>query len=333
MQKIKYYHISNKNYFNYLSYLILICVSLSIFNFNSLSKAEALKYSSLKKFSIKKPLWVHKLRIKTGLIYKLNTAQGYVSVITLPVIPLDVALGNTGAFSEQIVGRQIFIKPLTYDTSITSNLEIYTKYGLINILLRIRSPKLVTYNLNIANTLKDVFVKNYIKNKINGLNAVLLRKYEVKNLLLDKKTQALKKEKKEVIDLILMINRKKIDASITKGGITLTVISVSRIKNLYYLQYQLTNNADRSFFVRNVYLYEEYGGNFFNGYSSDKLKEIPAINRTPHNVRYMPYKIIKNVIIFKRRRERSFYSGNLKLSFHVIVRKKLVKLKIGGIRP
>jgi hypothetical protein len=309
------------------------------------SSSYGVNYSSLRKYTVKKRLWVHKLKIKSDVIYKLNTAPGYVSVITLPVIPLDVALGNTGAFSEQIVGRQIFIKPITYDTNEDSNLEIYTKYGLINVLLRIRTPKTVTYNLDIANTAKDVFVKNYIKNKIIGLNAVLLRKYEVKNLLLDKKAQALKKEKKEVIDLILMINRKKINVSITKVGITLTVISISRIKNLYYLQYQLTNNSGRSFFVRNVYLYKEYGGNFFNGYSPDKLKEIPAINRTPHNVRYMPYKIIKNVIIFKKQggyvlsAQRSGYasgqgySGGLKLSFHILARKKLIKLKIGGIQP
>ena len=336
--KFKYYGISN------FIYYILSFIMIFYINFAA-SSSYGINYSPLKKYVLKKRLWVHKLKIKTGIIYKLNTAPGYVSVITLPVIPLDVALGNTGAFSEQIVGRQIFIKPITYDTSVDSNLEIYTKYGLINVLLRIRNPKTVTYNLDIANTVKDVFVKNYIKNKIIGLNAVLLRKYEVKNLLLDKKAQALKKEKKEVIDLILLINRKKINASITKGGITLTVISISRIKNLYYLQYQLTNNSGRSFFVRNVYLYKEYGGNFFNGYSPDKLKEIPAINRTPHNVRYMPYKIIKNVIIFKKQggyvssTQRSGYasgqgySGGLKLSFHILARKKLFKLKIGGIQP
>ena len=188
--RFKYYNISN------FIYYILSFIMIFYINFAA-SSSYGINYSPLKKYVLKKRLWVHKLKIKSGIIYKLNTAPGYVSVITLPVIPLDVALGNTGAFSEQIVGRQIFIKPITYDTSVDSNLEIYTKYGLINVLLRIRNPKTVTYNLDIANTVKDVFVKNYIKNKIIGLNAVLLRKYEVKNLLLDKKAQALKKEKKK----------------------------------------------------------------------------------------------------------------------------------------
>lgn len=330
--KFKYYNINYLIY--YISIYLILYLILFLFYINfAVIPAFGINYSSLKKYTVKKRLWVHKLKIKSGIIYKLNTAPGYVSVITLPVIPLDVALGNTGAFSEQIVGRQIFIKPVTYDYEETSNMEIYTKYGLINVLLRIRDPKSVTYNLNIADTIKDVFIKNYVQNKINILKAVLMKKYAEKNIFLNKKADALKKEKKEVIGLILMINRKKIDKSVTKGGITLTVISVSRIKNLYYLQYQLTNNTRRSFFVRNVYLYKEYGGNFFNGYSPNKLKEILPINRMPHNAGYMPYKIIKNVIIFKRPHSGSANSGGFKVSFHILDAKKLIKLKIGGIQP
>ena len=60
----------------------------------------------------------------------------------------------------------------------------------------------------------------------------------------------------------------------------------------------------------------------------------------------MPYKIIKNVIIFKKQgggyvssaprsgyASGQGYSDGLKLSFHILARKKLIKLKIGGIQP
>ncbi|MHB1661677.1 MAG: hypothetical protein ACYCSQ_04675 [bacterium] len=287
-----------------------------------------MKYSDTIKYSLKNRLWVHKLRIKTGIIYKLNTASGYVSVITLPVIPLDVALGNTGAFSEQIVGKQIFIKPLTYDKAETSNMEIFTKYGLINILLRIRSAKSVTYNLNLANTSKDVFVDNYVNSKLNKLKQALLKKYNLDMNSVKEKMAKLKAEKKEVMNLILLINRIKINKSASKDGITLTVVSISRIKNLCYLQYQLTNNLNRAFFVRNAYLYGEYGGSLLNGYSPDKLKEIRIINRTPHNVKYMPYKIIRNVIVFRKPELEA--GDNMKLSFHLLIGKKLVKIKVSG---
>ena len=348
--KFKYNNISiyinyiYNNYINVYKILFFFLFLLPAYYINFAAKPSlAVNYSPLKKYTLKKKLWVHKLRIKSGIIYKLNTAPGYVSVITLPVIPLDVALGNTGAFSEQIVGRQIFIKPITYDDQATSNLEIYTKYGLINVLLRIRNAKSVTYNLNIANTIKNIFVKNYVKNKLDGLKTVLLKKYESREAVLNKKTDELKKEKSSVMDLILMINRKKINKSVTEDGITLTAISMSRIKNFYYLQYQLTNNSNRKFFVRNVYLYKEYGGNFFNGYTPDKLEEIPAINKTPHNKYYMPYKIIKNVIIFKKGGKSGSNGGgysaqssgytNMRLSFHILYGKRLIKLKINGINP
>ena len=340
--KLKLRYITATYCINYILLLILFLLPIYCINF-TVKAAYAINYSPLKKYTLKKKLWVHKLLIKSGIIYKLNTAPGYVSVITLPVIPLDVALGNTGAFSEQIVGRQIFIKPITYEYQATSNLEIYTKYGLINVLLRIRNAKSVTYNLNIANTIKNIFVKNYFKNKLDGLKTVLLKKYETREAVLIQKAKELKKEKRNVMNLILMINRKKINKSVNEDGITLTAISVSRIKNFYYLQYQLTNNSNRKFFVRDIHLYKEYGGNFFNGYTPDKLEEIPAINKTPHNKYYMPYKIIKNVIIFKKGDESGSNGGiysaessggtNMRLSFHIIYRKRLIKLKINGINP
>lgn len=320
MLKIRYYYLS-----------CFICLCFYLFSFNIIS-AVAVKYSNTIKYSLKNQLWIHKLRIKTGIVYKLNTALGYVSVITLPVIPLDVALGNTGAFSEQIVGKQIFIKPITYDKSETSNMEIFTKYGLINVLLRIRSAKSVTYNLDLADTVGNVFAANYIKNKIDKLKSSLYKEWTLKMHSVNEKMAKLKAEKKQVMDLILLINRTEINKSVSKDGITLTVISISRIKNIYYLQYQITNNTIHSFFVRNVYLYAKYGGNFFNGYKPDKLREIGIINQTPHNLKFMPYKTIRNVIVFRKRKLGG--SGNnindLKLSFHLIVEKKFVRINIKG---
>ncbi len=314
--------------YRYVSIIFISIIYLIVFCIPGLSggTANAMKYSDIVKYGIKKKLWIHKLKIESGIVYKLNTAQGYVSVITLPVIPLDVALGDTGAFSEQIVGKQIFIKPITYDAGTTSNLEIFTKYGLINVLLRIRSSKLVTYNLNLADTLKNVFAANYLKNKMDKLKRALLEKYTLKMRSVNEKEKKLKNEKKEVMDLILLINRTKINKFVSKKGVTLTVISLSRIRNIYYLQYQLTNNSNKAFFVRNVYLYDERGGSFLNGYDPSKIKEINIINPTPHNVEYRPYKLIKNVIIFK---EQGIKPGDdLELSFHVIISKKLVRLRV-----
>lgn len=313
--------------------LFLTALAFSLFILNYCTHcggiANAASYSNIKKYSFKNRFLIHKLDIKSGVIYKLNTALGYVSVVTLPTIPLDVAMGNTGAFSEQVVGRQIFIKPITYDTGTTSNLEIFTKYGLINILLRIKSSRLVTYNLNLANTLKNVFASNYIESKIDKLKTALLQKYKSKFAILNEKQIKLIKERKEVMNLILLVNRLKINKISRKFGLTLTVISISHIKSIYYLEYQITNNNNKPFFIRNIYLYEGEGGSFFNGYNPNVFKEIYIINHTPHNTEYMPYKIVRNVIIFKKSKIGAGY--NLKLSIHTLVNGKLVRLRIDNI--
>ncbi len=289
----------------------------------------ALNYSSVKKYSFKNGIVVHKLEIKSGIVYKLNTALGYVSVITLPTIPLDVAVGDSSAFSEQVVGKQIFIKPITYNIKATSNLEIFTKFGLINILLRIKNAKLVTYNLNLANTLRNVFVKNYIKNRIDRLKTKLFREYNNKLALLKKRNLRIEKEKQDVVNLILLINKHKINKTYRKNGLALTVVSISRIKTFYYLRYTITNNNNIPFFVRNVYLYKETGGSFLNGYNPDSIREIYLINHTPHNVKYMSYKIVKNVMIFK---EPKLGAGdNLKLSVHLLLNGKLIRLRVDKI--
>ncbi len=312
---------------------IISAIFLFLLNLNyficTVGVVNAISYSNIKKYSFKNRFLIHKLPIKSGIIYKLNTALGYVSVITLPTIPLDVATGNTAAFSEQVVGKQIFIKPITYNTKTTSNLEIFTKFGLINILLRIKNAKLVTYNLNLVNTLKNVFVGNYIKSKIDHLRKKLFRKYNSKLALLNINRAHVEKEKKEVMGLILLINRLRINKTARKDDITLTVISISHIKSFYYLEYQITNNNNKPFFIRNIYLYKEGGGNFFNGYNPHILKEIYTINHTPHNIQYMPYKIVKNVIIFKKPRLGA--GNNLRLSFHILVGGKLVKLTVNKI--
>jgi hypothetical protein len=293
------------------------------------SNAKAQNYSNLNKYSFKKNIHTHKLAIKSNIIYKLNTALGYVSIITLPTIPLNVAIGNAGAFSEQIVGNQIFIKPITYNLQTTTNLEILTKYGLINMLVRITSPHYVTYNLNLAATLNNVFIKNYIESKIKEERNMLRNRYNKKIALVNKEKIELIKQKKKIMNLILTINRIKIDKSVRKNGIILTIISISRIRKLYYLQYQITNTNNLYFFVRNIYLYTEKGGSFFNGYNPTSLGEVYLINKTPHNKKYMAYKIVKNVAIFKRSYLKN--GRNLKLSVHILIHNKLIKLSVNNI--
>lgn len=321
-----------RQFLNFYFFLFVLSVSSIFYFYMRCDAASAQPYSNLAKYSFKNRLYTHKLAIKSDIIYKLNTALGYVSIITLPCIPLNVAIGSASDFSEQIVGKQIFIKPMTYNNKINTNLEILTKYGLINVLLKITKPEYVTYDLNLTQRLNNVFITNYIKTKIKKDEDILKRKYAAKLDLLDKERSDIIKQKKEILSIVLSVNKIKINKKIRKKGLVLTIDSLSRIGKIYYLQYQLTNTTDRKFFIRNVYLYLGTGGNFFSGYNPTGIREIMIMNRQPNNEQYMPYKIIRNVAIFKvNKKYKSKLLSRLKFSVHVLLNKKLVKLKVGDI--
>ncbi|MHB1680440.1 MAG: hypothetical protein ACYCTB_08055 [bacterium] len=328
--------IFKNNYYKFLSSLLLLyfylfLLILLVFCIHS-KTAYAQPYSNLAKYSFENRLYIHRLPIKSNIIYKLNTALGYVSIITLPCIPLNVAMGSASDFSEQIIGRQIFIKPITYNNKIKTNLEILTKYGLINILLKITKPEYVTYNLNLTQRINNIFIVNYIKAKIKKEKETLNQKYNKKFNMLKKEQLSIKKQKKEIMNLVLAVNRIKINKKIREKGLVLTIISLSRIGQFFYLQYQITNTTNSKFFIRNIYLYLETGEDFFNGYNPAGIREINIINSMPHNKSYMSYKIIRNVAIFKRIKLKQLKQGiNIKFSVHILIHGKLIKLDIGNI--
>lgn len=309
--------LSNKRLIQILLTPAIFCSGLFLFlNISVAEPPVAMDYSPLSMFSYKSLEAAHKVAIRPGVIYKLNTSPGYVSVITLPVIPMEVAVGDSGAFSEETVGRQLFIKPLTYDRKATSNIEIYTKYGLINVLLKITNPKSVTYNLNISNSLNNIFYKNFINEQLNGFKKALYKKYLVKMKKLKDESARLSNERSNVMNLILLINRHILNLTRTVHGITARVISISSIKNIYYLKYAIANNTNKPIILKSAHIYGEYGGSFFNGYEPDKKRSIGIINKIPRNIKYAPYKITKRIFIFKKPANNQ--EGDMSVSFHFL---------------
>lgn len=271
-----------------------------VFMFMDASVARSMDYSVLKKYSFNNRLMVHKLEIKTGIIYRLDTSEGYVSVITLPSIPLTVAIGDKQDFSEQTVGRRLFVKPITYNTGVTSNMEILTKFGLVNILLRIVNPGKATYNLDLSQGGKDIFESNYIKYELGLLKKRLLAEYKTKFTFLKKEENNIKKEKREVISLLLSLNKVKVNKSTSMNGVTFTIISVSRIKGIYYIYYRITNNNRLPFFLKGAVIYRDCDGGFINGYTPETAGEIWTVNSLPENKSFQPFSSSDNIAVFKK---------------------------------
>ena len=260
------------------------------------ANAAAMGYSNLSHYSYYNRQRVHKLSINKNIVYSLNTAYGFISVITLPVIPLNIAIGNSAAYAYNVLGNQIFVKPLSYNKKISTNMEILTKYGLLNILIRITNKKDVAFNLNLASPDSGMFYKNYIAEKLRVLESKLQNQYMTKYRTITAMKKQVAANKLYVQRLILSINKKKIDISGNKAGVSFTVLYASRIGSKYYIRYMISNSTDNYVALHDLYLYTAVS----SWYGASSKKEDTILN-PPANLKLMPREVYKGVIVYKNK--------------------------------
>ena len=256
-------------------------------------KASATGFSNLKHYSFYDRQRVHKLSINKNIVYKLNTAYGYISVITLPVIPLNIAIGNSSAFAYNVLGNQIFVKPLSYNKKVSTNMEILTKYGLLNVLIKVTNDKSVAFNLDLAKPGSGMFYKNYLEHKLQVLKVKLKSAYAAKYTSLAAMRKTVAKNKSYVEKLILSINKQKIDVSANKKNVSFTIIYKSKIGHKYYLRYMISNSKNNYVILHSLYIYDENSA----WYGASSKKEARILN-PPSNLKFMPREVYKGVIVY-----------------------------------
>lgn len=276
----------------------------------------AMGFSNLTHYSYYNRQRVHKLTINTDVVYKLNTAYGYISTITLPTIPLSINVGNSSAYKYKTLGNRIYIKPISYGKKVSTNMEILTQYGLLNILLIMSDKKDVTYDLNLANPSGGMFYKNYIAYKLKALKNKLKNSYAAKY----KKVAAMKKEVAKnrllVEKLILSINKEKINASASKDDVSFTVIYKSRIGGKYYIRYMISNATDGYVVLHDLYVYDESS----SWLGASKEKEAAVLNPVS-NIKLMPREVYKGYIVYTD-------NGANDVSAHFYINGKLEVIKV-----
>ena len=288
--------------------IISLCLSDTV--------AGAMGFSNLKHYSYYSRNRVHKLAINNNIVYKLNTAYGYISVITLPVMPLNIAIGNSAAYAYNVLGNQIFVKPLSYDKKISTNMEILTKYGLLNVLIKITSKKDAAFNLNLARTGSGMFYKNYIEHKLHVLKTKLKNQYLLKYKSISEMKKRVAANKLYVEKLILSINKEKVNASANKKNVSFTVIYKSRIGHKYYLRYMISNSTDNYVILHDLYLYDT--GSSWYGASSKKES---IILNPPASLKLMPREVYKGVIVYNDKNAND-------VSAHFYIGGKLVIIRV-----
>ena len=273
-------------------------------------------YSNLKNYSYYNRHRVHKLAINKNIVYKLNTAYGFISVITLPVIPLNVAIGNSSAYAFNVLGNQIFVKPLSYNKRVSTNMEILTKYGLINILIKITNKKDAAFNLNLSSPSSGMFYKNYIANKLRLLESKLRNRYMSKYKTLSALKKQVDKNKLYVERLILSINKQPVNVSSNKHNVSFTVLYKSKINNKYYIKFMISNSTNDYIVVHDLYLYDTNS----SWYGSSSKKEVRILNPVS-NLKLMPREVYKGYIVYDNKNAND-------VSVHLYLNGKLTIIRV-----
>ena len=72
---------------------------------------------------------IYKVTMRSGVVFKLQTALGYASTIDLPEKALKVFVGDQELFKVGVYEKQIVIKPITDEMDARTNLVIETESG------------------------------------------------------------------------------------------------------------------------------------------------------------------------------------------------------------
>ncbi len=278
--------------------------------------AYSMGYSSLNHYSYYNRRRVHKLAINKNIVYKLNTAYGFISVITLPVIPLNVAIGNSSAYAFNVLGNQIFVKPLSYNKKVSTNMEILTKYGLLNILIEVTNKQNAAFELNLASPDSGMFYKNYIARKLRLLESKLQNQYMSKYKTLAAMKKQVAKNKLYVEQLILSINKQPVNISSNKHNISFTVLYKSKIGDKHYIKFMVSNSTNDYIVLHDLYLYDTSS----SWYGASSKKEARILNPVS-NLKLMPREVYKGYIVYNDKNANN-------ISVHLYLKGKLTIIRV-----
>lgn len=259
----------------------------------SVGAGHTMGLSDLNHYSYRNRMRVHKLTINNDVIYKLNTHYGYESIITLPGIPDNVSVGDKVNFKYQILGKQIFIYPQSYDKKISTDMEILMKHGLINVELVTSAKKEVTYDLDLTSSEIGGVENNYIKTKLAKLKARMARQYSAKYASLAAERKEIAKNKAYVEKLILSINKSPLNVSVSNNNLSFTILYKSKIGNKYYICFSVSNATDDYVVLHSLYLYDIQS----SWIGSTSKSEADILNPLV-DVKIMPREVYKGYIVY-----------------------------------
>ncbi len=192
---------------------------------------------------------IYKTSMRSTVAYRLQTALGFISTIDLPEPALKVFAGDQELFKVEVYENQVLVKPITDDAAPRMNLVIVTESGRLAFDVSVGPPESADFVLDFRLPQEDeTLVKNAFDKKVKEKVAVMEENYRKKETKLEEKAEKLSenKLKEKVASGVQMLPLK---GSKEKGGVEVSLFSLSRMEGKAYLRFSVLNRSDTPYRV------------------------------------------------------------------------------------
>ncbi|HRK61727.1 MAG TPA: TrbG/VirB9 family P-type conjugative transfer protein [Candidatus Omnitrophota bacterium] len=197
---------------------------------------------------------IYKVTMRSGVVFKLQTALGYVSTIDLPEKALKVFIGDQELFKVGVYEKQVLIKPITDEVDARSNLVIVTDSGRLAFDVSVGAPETADFVVDFRLPEEDeALVQNAFEKKVKEKSNELERKFKSKEEKLNEKAEKISEEKltAKIASGITIIPLK---ASAAKDKVQVNLLSLSRSQDKGYLRFSILNYSPMPYRVSKVVL-------------------------------------------------------------------------------
>ncbi len=243
---------------------------------------------------------IYKLAMRSNVVYRIQTALGYVSTVDLPEEALKVFIGDAELFKASVYGKEVLIKPMTDYKDARTNLTIITDSGRLVFDVSVGPAETADFVLDFRMPEDDVLVENAFQKAIEEKNSVIQKSYEEKEKNLEQNVQKLaeenlKKEMTKKTEAILLRETAQTD------DVRLNLLSLSTIGEKTYLRFGIRNLSNTPYKISKVVVgAESYEKKAF-GLAKDPqgLAEFPSEFEIKNPVPASDY--VYGVVILERR--------------------------------
>ena len=243
---------------------------------------------------------IYSVPMRPNVVYRLQTALGFVSTIDLPEPALKVFVGDGELFRVEVYEKEILIKPITYYEDARTNLTVFTESGRLAFDVTVGSPDTADFVLDFRALQSDVFVEGAFKKAVEKESSAVKEEYEKRKDDLDSEAEKLAQEKLKE-EVLKSSDSVDLNAHKETGDVRVNLISLSRIGDKSYLRFGIRNLSKFTYTVSRVTVGIESYETKNLGFSKEPqgITELPSSLEIENSVK--PDEYVYGVAVFDAR--------------------------------